>query len=246
MSTLDSFVAQYLIYVCMVIAVMVWLRLPREQKWGLAATTVIAGIIALALMKLGASLYVDQRPFVTSHVAPLFPHAADSGFPSDHTLTAMLMAGCVVFCSRRWGAVLAALALWIGLARVEALVHRPIDIVGAVAMVLVAAALGHLLALAVLRRWPSITRLGFSASGAEPLPTAAGSSTSDGGGSRMVLEASASGTEQRPVEPVRTGSRSSQTTAHALWTSHALTGIAVLLVAAAVALWLLELAGDVI
>jgi undecaprenyl-diphosphatase len=246
MSTLDAYVSQYLIYGCALIAVVVWLRLPREQKWGLALTTVIGGIIAIALLKLGASLYTDQRPFVTQHVAPLFPHAADSGFPSDHTLAAMLVAGCVVFYSRRWGAVLAALALWIGLARVEALVHRPIDIVGAVAMALVAAALGHLAARAVLQRWPSITRLGFSASRAEASLTAAGSSRSDGGRSQMILKSSDLSADQRVEEPVRSGGLSPQTTAHALWTSRALTGIAALLVVAAVALWLLELAGDVI
>jgi undecaprenyl-diphosphatase len=71
---------------------------------------------------------MDPRPFVTQHVAPLFPHAPDNGFPSDHTLASMFLAVCALFYSTRWGG-----------ARIAAHVHSPIDILGAIALAIMAA-----------------------------------------------------------------------------------------------------------
>ena len=114
MNRLISLIAQYAVFVSIAIAIVVWLRLPRQQKWEFAVTGVIGGVIALALLKLGSALYYDPRPFVSQHIAPLFPHAADNGFPSDHTLLAMFLAMCVLFYSSRWGVVLVAVAAAIG------------------------------------------------------------------------------------------------------------------------------------
>lgn len=152
MNRLISLIAQYAVFVSIVIAIVVWLRLPRQQKWEFAVTGVIGGVIALALLKLGGALYYDPRPFVTQHVAPLFPHAADNGFPSDHTLLAMFLAVCVLFYSSRWGVVLVAVASAIGVTRVAAHVHHPIDIVGAMAFAVTAALVARALALWLMRR----------------------------------------------------------------------------------------------
>jgi len=154
MDTLISLVAQYAIFLSLVVAVVVWLRLPRQQKWEFAVTAVVGGLIALAFLKLGSALYFDQRPFVTQHIAPLFPHAPDNGFPSDHTLLSMLLAMCVLFYSRRWGAVLVAITLLLGVARVEAYVHHPIDILAAIVFAVVAALLARPVARWLTRRWP--------------------------------------------------------------------------------------------
>ena len=153
MHRLISLVAQYAVFLSVVIAVVVWLRLPRRQKWEFAVMGVIGGVIALALLKLGGALYYDQRPFVTEHIAPLIPHAPDNGFPSDHTLLAMFLAMCVLFYSRRWGIVLVALTIVIGAARVAAHVHHPIDILGAMAFAVVAAVIARPAACWARRRW---------------------------------------------------------------------------------------------
>ena len=83
-------------------------------------------------------MYYDPRPFVTGHIAPLFPHPAANGFPSDHTLLAMVLAMCVLFYSRKWGVALVALAAAIGAARVAAHVHHWVDILGAMALAVIA------------------------------------------------------------------------------------------------------------
>lgn len=150
-NSLISAVAQYAVLLSIVIAVGVWLRLPRQQKWEFGFTGVIGGAIAVALLKLGGALYHDPRPFVTEHITPLFPHPADNGFPSDHTLLAMFLAMCVLFYSRKWGIVLIALAAAIGGARVAAHVHHWIDIFAAMLFAVVAALAARRAALRLTR-----------------------------------------------------------------------------------------------
>src|SRR5450759_555305 len=89
MDTLIVITAKYALFLSLVITAYVWLRLPRRQKWEFVVWAFLGGAIALALVKLGGALYVDQRPFVIHHIAPLFPHAADNGFPSDHMVASM-------------------------------------------------------------------------------------------------------------------------------------------------------------
>jgi undecaprenyl-diphosphatase len=155
-NTIISAAAQYGFIVSILIAFVVWLRLPRREKLELLFAGVVGGIVLLALVKLGGALYFDARPFVTQHVAPLFPHPPDNGFPSDHTAATMLVAFCVLVVSRRWGMVLIAVSLLAGVARVAAHVHSPLDIAAAVLMAAAAAAVGWLAA-----RWTfaHVTRL---------------------------------------------------------------------------------------
>jgi undecaprenyl-diphosphatase len=152
MNTLIADLAQYGFIISFVIALLVWLGLPRTQKLELLVAGVVGGIVCLALIKLGGALYYDTRPFVTQGVAPLFPHGADNGFPSDHTAVTMFVALCVLVVSRPWGLALVAVSLVAGVARVLAHVHSPIDIVGAAAIAAVAAAVGWLVARWIFER----------------------------------------------------------------------------------------------
>ncbi len=154
MNTLIAAAAQYGFVVSFIVAAVVWLRLPPRPRWELLATGLVGGVLCLALIKLGGALYYDPRPFVTQHIAPLFPHPADNGFPSDHTVLTMFVALCVLFYSRRWGLILVAVSLLAGVARILAHVHSPIDILGAVAMAAAAAATAHPVAIWVVRRLP--------------------------------------------------------------------------------------------
>lgn len=154
MDTLIVVTAKYALYLSIAITAVVWLRLPRQQQWEFVVWAVLGGAVALALVKLGGALYFDPRPFVTQHIAPLFPHGVDNGFPSDHTVASMFLAVCVLFYSRRWGVVLVAISLLLGVARIAAQVHRPIDILGAIAMAVTAALLARPVARWLTRRWP--------------------------------------------------------------------------------------------
>ncbi len=153
MDTLIAGLAQYGFILSFIVAFVVWLRLPRRQQVELLVAGVIGGVVCLVLIKAAGAVFYDTRPFVVQHIAPLFPHAADNGFPSDHTAVTMLVGFCVLVVSRRWGLVLLAISLLAGLARVLAHVHSPLDIVGAVVIGAATAAVGWLLAKWVVARW---------------------------------------------------------------------------------------------
>ena len=158
MDSIVVFVAKYALFFSLAIAVYVWLRLPRERKWEFAVWALIGGALALALVKLGGALFYDTRPFVTDRVAPLFAHAPDNGFPSDHTAVSMFAALLVLHYSRRWGVVMVVISLLIGASRIDAHLHRPIDILGAIVIAAIAALVAFPAARWLTRRWPLAAR----------------------------------------------------------------------------------------
>ena len=135
MSTIVVDVAQYLLYGLALVAGLVWLTLDRPGKVRLAA----AALLGLALVGAGiwvaAALHADPRPFVHDPAsAPLFPHPADNGFPSDHSAAAGLLT-VLVFRYRRWiGVLVGAGAVLVGVARVAAHVHHAQDVVAGLAI----------------------------------------------------------------------------------------------------------------
>lgn len=74
----------------------------------------------------------DPRPFVVKHITPLVAHAADNGFPSDHTLLTMTIASIVFVYNKKLGIILGAISLCVGLARVFAQIHHLEDIIGSI------------------------------------------------------------------------------------------------------------------
>jgi undecaprenyl-diphosphatase len=119
--------------------------------------TAVAVVGALALNLALAHLINEPRPFVShpGEVHQLIPHAADNAFPSDHETVASALAAMLLFYALRlvaprwaasgirltppsWLLALAvplavlgvAMALTIGIGRVYAGVHYPLDILG--------------------------------------------------------------------------------------------------------------------
>jgi membrane-associated phospholipid phosphatase len=132
-------VAQYLPFLIPVVAGIIWLFLPRQDKFGLAVQAVVALVIAVLLIQLAAATHADPRPFVVDpSIRPLFAHPPDNGFPSDHTTLAAAIA-LLVMIYRRWlGAVLLAASVLVGVARVAAHVHHGQDIVAGALIAVVA------------------------------------------------------------------------------------------------------------
>ena len=125
-----TFIAQYLLFLLIAVAGVYWLTQPRTIKLKIVFIGIVGSLIALILMKVGAALFYDPRPFVDSTIVPYFKHAADNGFPSDHTSLATVLAVTMFFASRKLGIALFIGAVAIGAARVIAHVHSPIDIIG--------------------------------------------------------------------------------------------------------------------
>ena len=112
---------------------------------GVVAAALSAGV-ALALAKLISDAVARQRPFVDHpHAAHLFiKHAADYGFPSDHTSGAFAIAVALLLRHRWSGWFALVLAVLIGVGRVMIGVHYPTDVLaGAVLGTLCALAFWH-------------------------------------------------------------------------------------------------------
>jgi undecaprenyl-diphosphatase len=127
-------------------AALAWVLASRRDK----VTMLVAGAVTLVLtviaIKLAALAWVDPRPFVVDGRAPLIPHPADNGFPSDHTTLGAAIA-VAVLAWRRWlGAGLLVVAVAVGAARVAAHVHHVPDVVAGLVIGSACAVAGVLLA----------------------------------------------------------------------------------------------------
>jgi undecaprenyl-diphosphatase len=144
-------VASYAVFLVPVAAALVWCQVPRAQKIALAGVGVLAIVLAVVGIEIGAHLWTDPRPFVVDGRAPLIAHAADNGFPSDHTTFAAAIAAALLPWRRRLAAGLLLLAAAVGAARVAAHVHHVPDIAGGFLIGTVAAVLAILVVKALLR-----------------------------------------------------------------------------------------------
>lgn len=153
MHSLVVFIAQDLLFILIAIAGIYWLRLNKVSKIRILVIGLVGSIIALLLMKLSAALFYDPRPFVASGVVPYFHHAADNGFPSDHTSLAAVLAATLFIASRKLGIGLSIGAVLVGSARVIAHVHSSVDIIGGLVIGIGSVFIAHqLYALWVKRR----------------------------------------------------------------------------------------------
>ncbi|MHB8575484.1 MAG: phosphatase PAP2 family protein [Dehalococcoidia bacterium] len=153
---LTIFAAKYLVFVTVVptaaiLAVRLWSR-PRVWvlRWTLAAGLLL--VLSYALAQLGSAVYNDPRPFITSHVPPLIPHAPDNGFPSDHALLAAALVAVVALVDVWWALPIAVLAVLVDWGRVGSGLHHVVDVVGSSVLV----ALATLVAFGIARlavRW---------------------------------------------------------------------------------------------
>jgi undecaprenyl-diphosphatase len=140
------FCAKYLFVFVVLIFCWGWLQANRKTKINMAAAIVSAGIAAVILDKLAGKLYYDPRPFVTHHVTPLVAHAADNGFPSEHTLFTFTVATVLYFYRPKLSYLAFGLALLVGIGRVAAHVHSPIDIIGGIILGVLAGWTGYSIA----------------------------------------------------------------------------------------------------
>ena len=131
------FIASYLYLIVLSIAAIFFFTRPRGIMKRMAICGVVIAPLAFVISRIASFLYYDPRPFVAGHFIPLIPHAIANGFPSDHVLFTGAIAMTVWFYNGKLGAVLWALALLIGWARVYAGVHHWTDIIGSIIIVLV-------------------------------------------------------------------------------------------------------------
>ena len=139
MTVLIIFTAKYLIGLSL--ALFIGYALLMRRKRGFLKYALLVLVTSYLLALIAGFFYYDTRPFVNLGTSPLVAHAADNGFPSDHTLLAATLAAIVTPGNVPLGIVLWVIALLIGATRVLALVHYPIDIVASCVIAIVSAPL---------------------------------------------------------------------------------------------------------
>ena len=150
MDSLIIFGAKYLFIAVVLLWILSWLQANRRSRKQIFLATTVTIVVAGILDKLGSILYYDPRPFVTHHIQPLVTHAAENGFPSEHTLFSMALAATILCFRPKLGWVAMVIALIVGIARVAADVHSPIDIVGGALIGLIAGYIGYRLTVKLL------------------------------------------------------------------------------------------------
>lgn len=101
-----------------------------KQKWKEITIVFFAGGLAWCISGLLKVLIQSPRPFVEfSQVHTLFPETG-YGFPSGHATFYMALAFAMYFSHKKTGYVMMILAFLIGIARIFAGVHFPLDILG--------------------------------------------------------------------------------------------------------------------
>ncbi len=154
-SDLTIFAAKYLVFIAALLAVAILaMRLWRRPRLGLVQWALFACLLLLlsySFALVGGALYNDPRPFTTSHVSPLIPHAADNGFPSDHALLAAALVALVASVDLWWAPALVLLAVLVDWARVGAGIHHVVDVAGSSLLVALAAIIALLVAPRIAR-----------------------------------------------------------------------------------------------
>lgn len=126
------FGAKYLYVVVGLVAIIVFFLSSNQIRNKFLVLSAVVFPIGYLLAKLLGYFIQSPRPFVTEHLAPLIHASSDNGFPSDHTLLAMAIASIIFAYNRKVGSVLVVLALFVGVSRVLANVHSPIDVIGSI------------------------------------------------------------------------------------------------------------------
>lgn len=130
------FCANYLIYLLFAGVGVALVYLLTQKKWRPIILFCLSVGIAFVLMLIAEQLFPSDRPFVGATVTMLIEHEANQSFPSSHTAAAMAVALSLLCFTpfKKWGAVAVIAALLVGLSRIVAGVHFPLDIAGGIAV----------------------------------------------------------------------------------------------------------------
>lgn len=153
MDTIIVYVAQYFYLVVILLLILSWYKVKIDKRLEYALAVILAGIIAFIISRISSKLYYDPRPFVVMHVKPLFPHIKDNGFPSDHALLTGTLTAVAYIYNKKYASIMLVVTILIGLARVLAKVHSPLDIAGGWVFGIIGAYLGYKLALFIIRKY---------------------------------------------------------------------------------------------
>ena len=126
------FLAEYLIYF-MVLGGLIYLFFAYQKKWKKFFDLILATVLSRLIITEGIRFfYYHPRPFLTYSVNQLLNHDISSSFPSGHMTFIFPLIAFVYFENKKLGIVFGILGILMGLARIAAGVHYPLDILGGI------------------------------------------------------------------------------------------------------------------
>jgi undecaprenyl-diphosphatase len=131
------FGAKYLYLVAAIIAIGYFFSLPRDKRRSFFLFSIIDFISVYLVGLFAGYLYNNPRPFVSDGITPLISHAANNGFPSDHTLLTAAFASIIYCYNKKLGIILFIISVLVGLSRVFAGIHHYVDILGSLIIAIV-------------------------------------------------------------------------------------------------------------
>ena len=138
---LVTFMASFLIWLMFLGLLVLWVvdgKIKKEQ----ALHAFLSSIVAWIVVEMLKSLTETTRPFIVNGADPLTLTVPNShSFPSAHTAVAFAIAVTVWLHDRSVGYVFILLAVLVGVGRILANVHYPIDIIGGAVVGIVVAVL---------------------------------------------------------------------------------------------------------
>ena len=135
--------AKYLAFVPIIIAGIFWLLQKKNKKIEIFFLSLISVVVVGIIALLSKHIFYDPRPFVVGNFTPLIPHAADNGFPSDHTLLASFIASVFWLYNKKIGVTLWIITILVAISRVYVGVHHPIDVIGSILISIVGTWIGY-------------------------------------------------------------------------------------------------------
>lgn len=136
-NVLAIFFAKYVYLIVIGIALIYGFLQPRPVQKKMLILSIICLPLIFIVAKIASHFFYDPRPFVVHHIKPLIPHASDNGFPSDHTLISAAFASVLYVFTKKWGIIAGVLAVLVGVSRIYAQIHSPIDILGSIVISMV-------------------------------------------------------------------------------------------------------------
>ncbi len=137
--------AKYLFVLPILILGIFFLLQPRSAQKNILIFALPSLALTYLISLLAGHLYYDPRPFVVGNFTPLLPHAPDNGFPSDHALLVSAVTMIGIYVNRKLGVLLWVLAVIVAAARVYVGLHHPIDVLGSMAISVLATTSVYLL-----------------------------------------------------------------------------------------------------
>lgn len=121
----DHIVPVVLVLLTLLVVLLAKDRRERQAAFACVICAVLAVAVSMVFLFALNSAFFRPRPFTTSSVTLLFYNNTDSAFPSNAATLSFALAFAVFFYKRKVGAVMLALAAFLGVTRIMVGVHYP-------------------------------------------------------------------------------------------------------------------------